>query len=742
MLGLSFIFPKTESAYLEGCKELEWKVVRYEELIKQQIEILGTLLLKTDGLIEYVVKHISNENVKNTLFPIIQHLFSQTFSQENSRFNEIYLDQKRQSYKKFISLLRKALDYFEKNRHELIARNVLTLGYKFYSQIRFNNCGAEIFNNLMEFGKKATLEQPNISTIVPNDSRYKLIFGLEIIRQRMLELEKNSVLTSTSFGRYQGQYQSSGKLFFGLFDPHIQGNFVSLKRKFCVYQPANKFCVKNLMMPSPTIETGGPISINSEMRAFLTLCREKQKTILYINCQDRCPSVGLIAGDDSYRCQAIESLAEEFANTLFLITLTHDHPFYEQIGHQIDTLNSQLVKKAIFDQIFNPNFRQFEDYILPTEEIKKWMVITFDVIHAKKFSNCGHFSDAQERDFFIEECHLALIQNEEMLRLGYSIYHDTEHFKKELLRQIFIEDKQKSGNSVPEKIVLIKESQKYRFNLKHWCLILTDQIHDVLFNKQKVLSPKEKRIFIRLFYNYLTMQLLVFIEPKFLNMSSTNSTDRSISFEEMFAHELIVKGLEDNPEMIAHFEMSIHLRAMMICKRAVGEKQLNRLLETILFMLDHKDQIKTLFAKVFPNVNFENDILEKTKKSSLPSLFQKEQFKNFQMEHILPELMKTKEFQKYLKETIFSVFLGSEKFREIFQSEIFKYYLGKTVHLPDLNDEHAINEFLQTQAQSIDSALASPDCQTLLIQAFLKESASLKEYLETFILRQIKNIKY
>jgi hypothetical protein len=281
------------------------------------------------------------------------------------------------------------------------------------------------------------------------------------------------------------------------------------------------------------------------------------------------------------------------------------------------------------------------------------------------------------------------------------------------------------------------QNQPDTFNLKKWSVTLADHIHTILFNKQDYLTPSERRIFIRFFYNYLILQILSLVKPKFFSVVSAHSADRTVSFEEMFFHDLVINDLESDFEMVQHFERSVHLPAMMACKRALDEKRLLRLLETSQFMLDYKEKIKKLFGVVFGETTIQHDILNERKPSIFSDLSKKEEYRDLLVEHILPLLIKSEEFQRYLMTERIPQFVqhpAEADFKDFFQSHDFKLLWGKNGELPDFENREAVKSFLESEA--MESVLQNPDYQQLLIEVLQKEPLSLKELLGAFMVRQ------
>lgn len=170
-----------------------------------------------------------------------------------------------------------------------------------------------------------------------------------------------------------------------------------------------------------------------------------------------------------------------------------------------------------------------------------------------------------------------------------------ELFKSKLIHEVFVEDSTISGSCIPT-------SLQTEFRLKEWGIQAASQIHAMLFGSRAKLEPIERRIFIRLFYLYLTRHIMISVKANSHNTSCKDRIDRGASSDaEDFANLLILNDKENDQGMTEFFETLVFARAIIVRKREIIENRLERLIETVKFMLDNKPQIKALTAVLFPH---------------------------------------------------------------------------------------------------------------------------------------------
>jgi hypothetical protein len=97
--------------------------------------------------------------------------------------------------------------------------------------------------------------------------------------------------------------------------------------------------------------------------------------------------------------------------------------------------------------------------------------------------------------------------------------------------------------------------------------------------------------------------------------------------------------------------MIIFVRSIIVRKRTVIEKRLLELIEFVEFMLNHKEEVKELFKKVFPDYLIEYDpLLDVPQQANLNTLFQNDDLRLALAEVVLPELLKQENFLMLLIE--------------------------------------------------------------------------------------------
>lgn len=190
------------------------------------------------------------------------------------------------------------------------------------------------------------------------------------------------------------------------FDPHLHGSLPYTF--FTVILGDDEHKVRNIRLGSPTLERRPKqeADIIPEFRSFIEVYKRQGKRHLYVNLQRRhAPWYGKLVGFDNEanRCDAIESLHEDYPDTFYVISLAKNSRFYYQLGEYRDrrynlwpAFKETFLKELAGNTCFFPEWH--DDF-----------VVLMDEVHETVFHSATAFNRQARRDF-IEIFYTRLIE--------------------------------------------------------------------------------------------------------------------------------------------------------------------------------------------------------------------------------------------------------------------------------------------------------------------------------------------
>ncbi len=606
-------------------KYFQWKIERYEDLISGlQTSIVS--YIKNAGLsddVHFLVKEAKAKQAPEwmqQLFPIFKFC-RKKLQIDCERLNLDYLDKVRKTYTRdFLEQLRNAATWAKGHSSSQGAPYIDAICYQFYTSLNLNRRFHEIIKTFTELGQLALVQKKDLP-VLPSDSRYDLIRNLFLFHEQIKAVPNDAKAPLLKQWANSARGHLNGLWGMATFDPNMQSNpihvFFNKVIKFKEKGLEKEITVKNIAMGTPTIEVGdGKAEVNPEFQGFLRHCKRLGQRHLYINHQNFIPRAW-VKGDESVRCQALHDLAEkEFKDTLYVITLSQNSPFYEQTGHQLTSLNVSKTKDEIIAQLLDGKSKEMRHYLpahlISQSELHTWMAKEIDHIHQKEFNHCLNFDNESTREKFVQHFHDQLrVHVEKLLQtspsidgkgLGYSIYHPSiSKFKQEVITQMFDRLPHETGNYIPPEFVK-------KCDLREWSVKTVNTIHQTIFNEKDQLTVEERRFFIRLFYLNLSRKVLIETQANSYNVSCKDRIDRGARTDaEDFAEMAIVANYFMMQHVIQFFSVLVFVRAIIVRKRTIIESYLKALIQTVKFMIDHQKQLQQLHVQLFPHIEMTID---------------------------------------------------------------------------------------------------------------------------------------
>jgi hypothetical protein len=599
-------------------KYLKWKIERYEDLIKGMQQNIVDYIQKAGlGDIPTLIQQAKAKDAPiwlQHLRPVLK-LCQKNLRSDGKRLNSDYLSEVRKNYtEKLLGQLRIAANWARNHPDMPGANHVDAICYQLYATLDLNHRCQEVFKTFTALGQSALKGQAE-GHALPHDPRYDLIRDLYTAHQQIKAVPNDAKAPLIKQWANSARGHLNGLWGMATFDPNMQSNPMHVLFNKIVKTKDGKgqeltLTVKDIAMGSPTIEVGnGKAEINPEFLGFLRHCKRMGYRHLYINNQNFIPKAWF-KGDESVRCQALHDLAEnEFKDTLFVITLSQNSSFYEQAGHHLSSLDARKTKDEVISQLLGKS-KEMRNY-LPSELVHQrpfcdWMAQEIDRLHREEFNNCVAFEDEKTRESFVQRFHDQLRQHVEQLpegkNLGYSIYHpSTAKFKDEMIAQMFDRSRHETGNYLPSH--LVKD-----FKLREWSIQAVSDIHQIMFGGRDNLTVEERRVFIRLFYQNLSRKMLIETKANSYNASCKDRIDRGAATDaEDFAYLAILAQAMNFAHVIAFFKALVFARAIIVRKRTIIEERLERLIETVKFMLEHQMELRKLHDLLFPNIEISVD---------------------------------------------------------------------------------------------------------------------------------------
>lgn len=605
---------------------LKWKIERYEDLITGvQKGIIEYLEEKKLGGVKDFIKKAKEANAPEWmkhLLPIVTFA-NKNVREDEQRLNPDYLNEVRVSYtENMLITLREAATWAKAHPTMPGVEHINAICYQLYATLNLNDCCQKVVNTFLKLGKSAIQEANKAS--LPGDPRYAMLNDLYEANEQIHAVPNEAKAPIIKQWANSLRGHLNGIWGMTTFDPNLQSNPIHvffnkiIKKKG---SDAEGFKVKDIAMGSPTIEIGnGAAEINPEFEGCLRHCQHLGLKHLYINNQNF-TATSWVKGNEASRCKTLHDLAEkDFKETLFVITLNQNTSFYQQrydlnktimklngVREELE-MNAQKVKDALIVDLLKGKSKHYlPAHLMANVDLHQWMEKKINEIHQDHFGKCEEFSDEKIREQFIQHFHNELRQYVEQSLtafpapdgkgLGYSIYYSgAKEFKEEFIAQLFDRQPIETGNYIPEDLVT-------RFDLRNWSADAIDQIHNKLFGSRKNLTIEERRIFIRMVYQNLAQKVLIETGANSYNASCKDRIDRGAATDaEDFAYLAVLADCMNEPHVIEFFKMLVFARAIIVRKRTIIEERLERLIESVKFMIDHQKQLQELHHTLFPDV--------------------------------------------------------------------------------------------------------------------------------------------
>ncbi len=531
-------------------KVLKWKIERYEAIL-QSLQVNyneyfnSELNMSFAELAEWAGKENFPAGLKelNSIFA----LFAQDLKNiDENRLNKSYLNETRDKYNQFILSLRAAADWA--SAHQYSENQLHREWARRIDHLSFILYTSTDLNNQCE---------QIMNEIAPNfDGNEELTITeqIQFIQDAIVNApaEMKMPRLHSWLNSAKGEFNSCCGQFF---DPNTQSNPIHVFFEKEINDCGDIYRVKNLAFGSPTQQTHkGPIIV-PEMRSAMRHYEKNGLKHLYINNQNHIPvpSVKFFKGCESPRCRAIHSLNENFSNTFYAITLSQNSHFHKT-GYGKNELRTQ-----------NPS---------------------------------------------------------------------AVSFKTTLLQEVFDLAPEVSGNSIPESVREVFREKNEGLELREWSKELANKIHETAFNDKADLTQLERRIFIRLFYRHLVQKILLTIKPYSYNESCKDRIDRGAAsdaeefarmmiaaetlndqnldieeFDNLMAAEAIDDLETENYDqvLVKFLKLMLFVRAFIVRKREPIDERVERLIETLQFMLENRNKVQALHQWAFPDVTMSVD---------------------------------------------------------------------------------------------------------------------------------------
>jgi hypothetical protein len=171
-------------------------------------------------------------------------------------------------------------------------------------------------------------------------------------------------------------------------------------------------------------------------------------------------------------------------------------------------------------------------------------------------------------------------------------YQNTKQFIDDLIMQF---EQPHTGTFIPPQIM--KEA---KIDLRQ----IAAAIHCELFKKEYYLSKKERLLFIEIFYDLLTLWLIINLEVGSFNISCKDAVDRGAAANaQLYSHLAIINdGFTEEHKTRTMVLMMV--RALLVRKRSPIRSRLLRLLESLDFYLGHPNELKKLHQRLFGTTTF------------------------------------------------------------------------------------------------------------------------------------------
>lgn len=604
-------------------KFIRWKIERYEDLILASQERIREYIESQSewgSPAQFLIKAQQDDCPEwmNQILPLLKFC-NKNLRIDEERMHPDYLEDVRKAYTHDMLLtLRNAAQWVKEFPHMPGTIHVNAICYQLYATVDINDRCERVFKTFLRLGENAMSKKREF---IPGNPRYALIADLYNSHDkiRAVPFDAKAPILNQIGNSLKGHLNID-------FDPNMQSNPMHVFCNRIIKRNEGEHIVKDIAMGSPTIENGiQAVKIAPEFEGMLRHYEKNGLVHLYVNNQNFIPK-GILGGNEAPRCQALHDLAENhFKDTLYVITLNQNSSFYHQkyeISKQIVSLKGfqsepemdvKKVKEALIDDLLKGKAKDYlPSHLIKNETLQTWMKNELDKIHKGDFNECYEFINEEHREEFIQDFHNSLRTHVENWlekfpapngeTFGYSpCYSGANEFKNELMRQIFDGYRHETGNYIPSDLVK-------KFDLRNWSSMTINQIHKALFDDRKNLTVEERRIFIRLFYHNLARKILIETKANSSNVSCKDRIDRGAESDaEDFAYLAILANCMNESHVVDFFKMMIFSRAIIVRKRSIIDERLERLIETVRFMIDHQSELQALHQTLFPDIEITID---------------------------------------------------------------------------------------------------------------------------------------
>lgn len=371
---------------------LQWKVERYEDLLKEAQKEMHAYLhdLPTDEQ--------RSAEWEMQVAPLIEFCDKQVRTGDD-RFSLDYLAALRYAHRKeLIGTLRQMVARAEKNADDPSAKHVYALCHIFYTKINLNERCQAVWQHFVK--KEEALPQDNL------EEELRAIHRQIQQAPTRLKLPRIKRCWQTMLGHLNGLFKKFS------FDPNTNSNpiHVLYKKQWKVKGTNGETLFKesqDIAMGTPTIELGnGKAEINPEFKGFIKHYQNTGQCHLYVNHQNYI-SRSRLKGNEHPRSHALHQFAQQSGGALVVLTLSQNSHFYDQANPKRES--AERFKRELIEQLFEKESRETGNY-LPDQykkELTEWGKGAIEAIHANLFEGAEELTQ-EERKVFIRICYQTL----------------------------------------------------------------------------------------------------------------------------------------------------------------------------------------------------------------------------------------------------------------------------------------------------------------------------------------------
>ncbi len=316
---------------------------------------------------------------------------------EALRFLYRHSDNPRQSYKKFVVKLRKALstEHYKSScatETDHLTALLNSISFAIFTGVEARQFGDDLTGEIARAGGYSPLADEE------GGGRFLAIEQRLGILARVYKCIRNADMTHKVHPLTGLGMSIAGNVALFNLDPILHGN--SPTKKFDVITKGGKTVV-NLRLPTPTLRG----RITPEFKAYLRAVKARGRKHTYINFQRR---VGSIFNGESQRSASIHNLSmdPEFSEMFTVITLDKNSPFYKQSHEFAGIKNAKEFIDTFMARIDEGN----SGFLIPERFARNDLKARLVDIHLQLFSGKAMLS-REERQDFIEVAYTMLIDH-------------------------------------------------------------------------------------------------------------------------------------------------------------------------------------------------------------------------------------------------------------------------------------------------------------------------------------------